>query len=364
MKTESRDIISQVQDYLAQYLVFPDSSFSFVAALWAAMTYVWPEFDALPYMVINAATKQSGKSRFKEVLSFACSNALRATAISTAPATVFGLIEDRKPTLFVDEAESLSKASAGPLRELMNGGYRRGEEIVRKVGKKFVTFHPYCPKCFVLIGDVNDTLRDRSIILTMRRANREPPKWFDWTTAEAEGADLGQRLQSAVSDALLDIRHAKDAGPIRFLMNREAEIWAPLFALCAALCPQRTEELQRAAVDFSAEKTQEARRYTELDGAEDAARDDVYAAKLLQNVVDAFNGDDKVFTADLLERLYANPIAPWRKYRGTGLTPNMLSDMLSRFGVKPTLIRIGGRKGKVARGYTKDSVTAGLVHVQ
>lgn len=362
--TTHRDIIRDVQDYLEQYVVFPDATYSFVAALWTCMTYVWPEFDALPYLVITAATKQSGKTRLMEVLSFICSNALRTTAISTAPATVFGIIEDRKPALFIDEAESFAKAKAGPIRELMNGGYRRGQEIIRKVGKKFVTFHPYCPKCFVLIGDVNDTLRDRSIIVTMRRASREPPKWFDWTTAEGEGAVLGAALKERLTDAMHDIRTAKDAGPQRFLMNREAEIWGPLFAVCAAVAPQRIEELQRAAVDLSAEKTQDARRYTELEGAEDAARDDTYAAKLLQNVVEAFNGDDKVFTADLLERLYANPIAPWRKYRGTGLTPNMLSDMLSRFGVKPTLIRIGGRKGKVARGYTKESVTAALTHIQ
>src|SRR5207247_3545549 len=54
-------------------------------------------------------------------------------------------------------------------RSVLNGGYRKGATVTRRG----LTYAVYSPKVFILIGDVFDTLRDRSIVIEMWRGRSE-----------------------------------------------------------------------------------------------------------------------------------------------------------------------------------------------
>jgi hypothetical protein len=353
---ELSQLLTDVESYLLRYVTFTTPDYAFAGALWAAATYLWPHFDAFPYLHITAATKRAGKSRLMELLSFVSSNP--RTIAGMTPATVFRLIRDENPTLFMDEAESLSSEAAGMMRSILNVGYRKGA-VIPRMGKTGVEEWPaYCPKSFISIGDVADTLRDRSIVVIMQRG--EAPSRFLYEPARLDGNDLGARLKTALEanqDAIL--AHYTGDAALDFLPDRDEEIWLPLFAVCAILAPHRVIDLKRVAVDMATEKTVSARRHSGVDvmNSERDAEEEEYARRLVRDLLTVMDGRRHIFSTDALPKLYELPTGPWRKFRGEGLTAIDMSNMLSRFDVKPKNIRAdGGRKAAVRRGYTRESV--------
>jgi hypothetical protein len=356
-------IIDKIEAFFNRFATFTDN-YSFPLALWTICTYLWPDFDAFPYVVITSETKRSGKTRTAELLSFVSSNPRMFGAMTAA--SMFRIIREVKPTIFFDEAEVLSGESAGVMRSVLNMGYRKGQKVPRTEGKQVVEFDVYCPKVFILIGDVMDTLKDRSIIVRMRRA--EAKERFVYENVKNEGAALRDEISEMLERRKSEIVEAFYASKgIKFLTDRDEEIWTPIFVLASVICPERMEELSRIAVDMAMEKTQEKRRYTSLADAEDSAQDEEYAIRLLADLHSAIGKDDAVSSKDAVERLRAMVTGPWRKFRGDGITMHNIADMLSRFGVRPQPVRIGkGRKGSnanVTKGYKRQMVADALKRV-
>lgn len=352
-------IIDELQKYIKRFSTFPALDYSLPLALWAIGTQVYPDFDSYPYLVITSATKRSGKTRLAEILSFISANPVNSGAMT--PASMFKTMADEKPTIFIDEAESLSSEAASNMRVVLNMGYRKGQTVRRVVGQEVREYQVYCPKCFILIGDVYDTLKDRSIIVRMRRG--EASERFVYEPVKAEGAVLRDKIAMWIEEnhsALID-SFTRFAG-IDFLTDRDEEIWSPLFVLCQMIAPERLNDLKRLAVDMATEKTMESRRYSELENAEEKAADDEYASRLLLDVAALIDGKKSMPTADILSQLREIPTAPWRVYKGEGITMHSLSNMLSRFGVAPCNIQVGkGReKRKIVKGYRALDVKAGI----
>lgn len=356
----STTLLADVEGYLSRYVTFTDPAHAFAASLWAASTYLYPSFDAFPYLVITSDTKRSGKSRFSEVLQNVSFNPRSFTGMTVA--ALYQSMNQGDLTMFIDEAETLSSEAASTMRAILNSGYRKGTTIPRgSLGGEITEYSVYCPKVFVLIGDVYDTLRDRSIVIRMQRGT--PPHRFSFETARVDGKVLSGRLRNIVADSRkTEILDAYASGPdLDFLDDRDEEIWRPLFALCTVLAPGRIAELQRAAVDMATEKTLGVRKYTTLGGAEKSTQADDYAKRLVRDLLTVMGDNGSIWTQDALDGLRELPTGPWRKFQGTGLTPHSMSNLLSTFGIKPKLIRVGGRKtGRVARGYERDVIEAAV----
>lgn len=342
-------IVTDMQKYITKYVAFSDSQYALPLALWSIATYMWESFDAMAYLVITSDTKRSGKTRLAECLSFASCNSRNIAGMT--PATIFRAIRDDKPTFFMDEAESLSSESATVMRSVLNVGYRKGQTIPR-MGKAGIEDWPvYCPKVFILIGDVYDTLRDRSINIRMKRSN--VTERFLHEIAKGEGAALGARMQEAIKDVGGAVAEQyMSINSLGFLQDREEEIWLSLFSIAAVFCPDRMDELTRAAVDMSTEKTGEARIHSELSmkEAEREAADSEYAERLLLDMLVVAGTKKHVFSADMLPALHDLSTGPWRKFRGAGLTAMDMSFLLKRFDVAPKVIR-DRKAGKLLRGY-------------
>lgn len=351
--------VNRIEHFIDKYVSLADTAYTLPLALWTMGTHIYQDFDAFPYLVITSLTKRSGKTRCSEIVSMLASAPRNSSAL-TGP-SLFRLIEQEHPTLVFDEAETLSSEAASIQRSVLNVGYRKGQTIPR-VGKngEIENFDTYCPKIFVLIGDVYDTLKDRSIILPMRRG--EPKARFLFSVAQDESAPIRSEIATLITerkDTIIDRYHAHRG--LEFLTDRDEEIWMPLFVLAQVFCPSRIAELRRASVDMSTEKTAESKRYIKLKDHEGKAVEEEYAQRLLMDLYGLFiDGSKVISTANALEALRAIAVAPWRKFRGSGLDAHDLRNMLQRFDVHPTYIRppkvAKGKYNKVARGYKYQDV--------
>lgn len=384
-----KNLISRIEDYITQYVTLMEPKASLPIALWIVATHCYLAFDAFPYLVITSPTKQSGKTRLMEIVGFSAANPETLPAASASQ--IYHAVNDKFPTLLIDEAESLASEAASDQRVILNVGYRRGSKKKLVLGGELVEFDTYCPKVFVLIGDVYDTLRDRSINLIMQRA--EPKRRFLYMTAQGEGTGLAEEVKTALgkfetaegprfhdTDLMRAINNGyADFKGLPFLRDRDEEIWTPLFVICEAMCPERLADLTAVAVDMSAAKTGEARKYYSSKVDETKMEDDHYAKQLLADMVIIMEEEKKrpaqkqanghvliaISGDDAIARLKAIPASPWRTYKGIGLTRHAMAALLGRFGIQTKTIRYAktvkaatkGAGGEAFRGFDYDSIT-------
>lgn len=357
-------LIRQLESYIRSYVTLGETGYALVIALWVVATYIWTAFDAFPYLVVTSATKRSGKTRLLELISFVASNPRLVANIS--PAALYRTIDSEKPTLLVDEAEMFSSAKS-EYRSLLNTGYRRGQTVKRRDGD----FETYCPKAFALIGDVHDTLRDRSIVIEMRRG--EAARRFVYAAAQEEGAALRETINAAVSSRAEEITEAlRSFEGLRWLVNdRDEEIWTPLFVLCRLLCPDRLPELGRAAADISAAKTAKPKKLSELGEEEERVQEEEYSVRLLRDMLHVIDDQKQITTQEAITKLRQIQTSPWRRFRGDGLKDGIegamvVAGLLSRFGVKPSTIRIAAKDvgtGSTAKGYKRHALLNALAGI-
>lgn len=360
--TPNHGIVTEVQHYLEQYVTFPSSDYAFAAALWAVGTFFWQKLDVFPYMVITSDTKRSGKTRTAELLSFVVNNPRSMSGMT--PATIYRIIGSQHPTMFVDEAETLASEAASLMRIVLNVGYRRGQTIPRTRQEEVIDYEAYCPKCFILIGDVYDTLRDRCLTIRLQRG--ASPSRFLFDIAKAEGQALRSKLELLSTEKIDQVVSAYHAhARLDYLGDRDEEIWLPLMAICFVLEPGRLADLPRVSVDLSMDKMAPARLMVDLKGAEEKADEIEYAERLLRDMVTIIGKEKGIFTRDALPKLYELPTAPWRKFRGEGLTALDIGLLLGRFkGLSRRSIRVGtkyrGKGQPVGKGYLKADLEKAL----
>jgi hypothetical protein len=216
------------------------------------------------------------------------------------------------------------------LRAILNAGNRQGSPVprVKLDGKRREVdwFDVFGPKAIAGIGNLPDTVTDRSIPVRLkRRAPGEVVAKFRRRTADAEAApfrdgppELGPlAVDPSVPDELND---------------RAADSWEPLLAIADAAGGSWPTMARLAAVALSSE-------------------DDAPASvgmRLLAEIREVFDGRDHLSTADLLAGLHDLDDAPWGDWYGKPLTARGLAKLLGPYRVLPVLRRVGSER---LRGY-------------
>jgi hypothetical protein len=338
-------LVRDVEGFLRRFMALPAHT-ALTLAVWALATFTFESFDAFPYLAITSPTKQCGKTRLLECLELLTHEARRAA--NPSEAALFRMIEKFKPTLLLDEAETLNGKGerAEYLRALLNAGNRRNASVPRCVGQgtnqDVQEFSIYCPKIVAGIGRFPETVTDRAICVAMqRRKNSEVVSRFLYRTAEPEGQVLRERAERFVCHRRPEIEAAYEATDLAFLPDRDAEAWQSLFALLAIADNRRLAELRKCAENLTQSKSSN-------------AEDDSLAQRLLTDIRAVWPETDRhALTADLLERLKAIEESPWAAE--VELNPRKLARMVRGFGISPATVRADGRNGK---GYSREEAEA------
>ena len=329
-------LLSDMTAAIRKYAVMERGSAEIVA-LSILHAHALDAFQITPRLAITSPEKRCGKTTALDVVQFLAPRPLSTS--NTTAAAIFRTIETVRPTLLIDEADTFLTNNED-IKGVLNSGHRRSlAYVLRLVGDNHEPrqFSTWAPVAIALIGELPDTLQDRSIPIRMRR--RLPTEII--TQFRADRTDdlkiIAQKAARRANDNLEALRAMDPVMPTA-ITNRDADNWRPLFAVADAA---GGEWLARARAIAE----------TMTDKAE--GDDQSLKTMLLEDIRSVFaaKGVGRAPSADLVEALLAMKDRPWPELGKAAkpITQNKLAKLLKDFGIRPDDVWTGG---KPLKGYT------------
>jgi hypothetical protein len=255
----SGHLLDETGAFARGYVVMTDRQRDAVA-LFTAATHVPEAFDVATYLDVTSPLKRCGKSRLLEVLELLVRSPLSASSISTA--ALYRALEERKPTLLLDEVDAIftAKSEKDDLRGVINAGWRRSAVALRMGGPRMTKvedFSPFGFKVLAGIGELPDTIRDRCIRIRLERRTRdERIERFRRRDAEARGYELRNRLADWLEPRVDHVRSLRPDLPDE-LDDRAQDVWEPLLAIADLADGEWPERARAAALALSSGEERE-----------------------------------------------------------------------------------------------------------
>jgi Protein of unknown function (DUF3631) len=278
------------------------------AALWAAMSHVFLLLECMPKLALQSPTKQCGKTTFLDCLS---NVVRRPELVSGVTESAFIRVSDAwQPTWLMDEADRyLDPKTAGEgLTAAMNASsYRRAARKKISVpsdsgGWDIQDFEFWCPMILAGIKALVDTVQDRSIVLVMQRAKPGELKHRLVNGTSPTFEEIGRKLVRWAKDLpALDL----DPKVPKWLHNREADLWRPLFAIATLAGGDWPARVEKAAKEIHGQR----------------AEDEVRLALLLTAIREVFGTEERVYTENLISALILRgetESEPWATIKRNG----------------------------------------------
>jgi hypothetical protein len=251
--TPAPTVLDRIRDLITEYVILPDESYADLLALYVLHTHTFimeesaDEDDTrgrvlsrkspstTPYFYITSQGPGSGKTRLMEVLVEVCKGG-RMFSGGTGPA-FFRLIEARRPTLFIDEVDTIYSGSKDEdLRQVLNGGYKRNGSIPRVDNSSddgIRDYGTFCPKILGGIdnGHVPTTVLDRAIKITMVKSAGIVAPFFS-EDIEDIAADLMDDIGTWIAANIGDLHSRENRpAPIDGITDRQNDIVRPLVTI-------------------------------------------------------------------------------------------------------------------------------------
>lgn len=332
-------VLTKVLAFIRRFVSLSESQ-ARVVSLWIAHTYTFQAVDATPYLAITSAEKQCGKSRLLEVLQVLVVNPWMTGRVTAA--ILIRKVDAEQPTLLLDESDAAfagEKEYAETLRGILNSGHRSSGKAsccIKGADISYKDFRTFCPKAIAGIGNLPDTVADRSVPIRLKRAAPgEVVERFRLRDVQAEATALRNEIEAwclMIAESLTEARpELPDA-----LTDRQQDGAEPLLAIADAAGGAWPKWARAALVELCSEAQRS---------------DDSIGKQLLADICQIFKskGLDRLSSADLAAALADIETSPWCEWsHGKPLTPGKLARLLKPFEVSPEGIRVGD---KTPRGY-------------
>ena len=248
-------ILDLVSHFIRRYVHLSDPQ-ARIVAVWAAHTYAVGAATTTPYLNINSAVKQSGKTRLLEVFELLVNKPWLTGRVTAA--CLVRKVDQVRPTLLLDESDAAfsgEKEYAEALRGILNTGFDVGGVASCCIGNganiSYKDFRTYSAKAIAGIGQLPDTVADRSIPIRLQRKKPgEVVARFRRRHAKAEAADIKTKLCDWISTISVD--KLKDAEPTlpEELTDRQQDGIEPLLAIADEAGGEWPCALRTAAVEI------------------------------------------------------------------------------------------------------------------
>lgn len=331
------ETLNEISIFLKDHCILPGYAYTIIP-LWVAFTYCIDSFHVAPILAISSPEKRCGKTTLITILQYMVLDPLSASNIT--PAATYRIIEQRCPTLIIDEGDTFLKENE-EMRGVLNSGHTRDMAVViRCVGKNHepTAFKTFCPKIVSLIGRLPDTLEDRSIVIHLKRKkpqetikghfySSDPEQQAKLTILRSKLVRFADDNQQLLAEKL---RHSKYLyGELQIVSDRMVDNVTPLLLLAQNAGDVWLSKLKSAILTISSSDEQV----------------ESIGIKLLRDIQGIFRelGVNRIHTKTLIEQLCKDEESEWRTYKNyTPISPNQLAKRLREFGISSKTISIDG----------------------
>jgi hypothetical protein len=348
---DGAELLNALARWIRRYVVLEEAAVD-ALALWVLHTHGFELRDVTVYIGVESPQKRCGKTTLLTVLSEVVNRPIVAANISS-PA-FFRVIEEMRPTLMIDEADTALHRN-DQLRGILNSGYKRKTAYVvrvametakreRKIGERkgpearargsrLVRYSSWCPKAIATIKHLPETLQDRCIVIEMHRKKMGE---VCERLKEMSGWELRRKCARFVRDYGETIGSAEPRIPVE-LHDRAGEIWEPLLALADLAQGGWPERARKAAMSLT------------RSGQEEGA----IGALLFDIMILFTTGDrERLFSRTLAGELNGWGERPWVELKkGKEVTELWLARQLRPYGLRPKTMWIGE---ELAKGYLRE----------
>ena len=324
----SNDISStleRIADVFKEHVKFQSDTDADVLAVWTAMTYVMDHLEIAPMLYINSPVAQCGKSTVLKLLSAFCNNSRMVSKIS--PAAIYRIIERDQPTLLFDEADRILRGNT-ELNGIINAGHARFEAKVI-INQKLpngnwepIEFPVWCAKAIAGIGEQDDTLTSRSIVIALRRKLiTEVVKPVRFTMTQQHDATRLQLVSWAKEFASISEEEMEPY--LHASTDRGTDNWLALGIIARRV----SNDWERRIQDGLTAIEQRTESYSQSIGIQ-----------LLNDVRSVVSADTKPewTSTDLYNEVVYNDENDWTRFdHGREITKKKFTQLLSEFGITP-----------------------------
>ncbi|HEX3626634.1 MAG TPA: DUF3631 domain-containing protein [Verrucomicrobiae bacterium] len=339
------DLLTEIEGVIKKHVVLGDHAAS-ALAVWVLHTYVYESRDTVAYVAIESPEKRCGKTTLLSVLAAMVYKPLIASNITVS--ALFRAIDILRPTLFIDEADTFL-AGNGTIRGIINSGNTWRTAYVLRMAKSrknrapgdtsaapaensdsaLKRYNCWCPKVIAMIGQVPDTIADRSIVVMMTRKlvteTRAP-------LAELNTADIRAKCARFALDATQWVTQCEKIRG-EGLNDRAADTFDPLYVIARLAGREWEQKLQTAAFALSSHSHAQSPR-----------------CELLMDILSIFilTGQERFFSSQIAATLRDGAGFKSFALKYSAITEFQICKMLRPYGIRPRTIRMGG---EVNKGY-------------
>ena len=328
-------LADEIRTTFNRYCALPEGG-DIALTLWAIASYCINAFRIFPKTCLSSPEKRCGKTTTLEVMGALACRSLVASNLS--PSVLFRSIDAWQPSLLIDEGDTFLNSS-DELRGVINSGHTRSAAFVLRTEenngtREPVKFSTWAPMMIAMIKTPPDTIRDRSIMIQLRRKlPGEQVARLPFDLAD-DCQQIRQKCKRWADDNIDRLRRHKPDVPL-LVNDRAMDNWLPLLSI-AELISGEWPMLARNAM-------------MRMEQVEDDS--DSIGPMLLNDIQEAFNQKhtDRLFSDELVQLLIDMEERPWCEWRhGKPITKNSLARLLSPFQIKSRDLRLGSQ---VKKGY-------------
>src|SRR5262249_32549945 len=331
---DTHALLLELMAQLRRYVVVQDDV-AIAITLWLLFSWVHEVAVHSPLLIATSAETDSGKSTLLGVLSFLVPRAY--SVVELTGANIYRIVDLKKPTLLIDEADQLFRRKAA-LAEIVNAGWTRGSaRIPRMVHGIIREFDAFCPKVIGMLGlNLPGTMASRAIVCTLW------PKLPSEQVADFRHVDdndfttLRRKLMRWAADNAVLVKDANPVVPPGF-SNRVTANWRLLLAIAHVAGGLWPEWARAAPAKLSHNRHKPSERLIVL-------------AALLR----LFAAREQIPSAGLVAQLTAEPDGEWAEFRGRGpLSQRQVAALLAGFEIFPVVLHPTKRASLSRRGYRR-----------
>jgi Protein of unknown function (DUF3631) len=335
-------LLKSLADAYEDYVILPPHGAT-AMALWNLHAWALEAAYVSPILMFVSPEPRCGKSTALSLIYRTGPRTAMASNISTA--AVYRYIERMRPTLLLDEAETFVSESE-ELRGVLNSGHTRDTAHVIRVVENGGDYQPkefstWAPKALASIGRLAATLRDRAIILPMKR--RKPDEKVTKLRVGDAPQFLTLRRQAKrwAEDNVETLKQKRPALPDA-LNDRAQDNWEPLLAIAEVASGGWPALARNAALALTQDLDERSIRVLlladiqKLFGQDKTER--MSSAALAARLGELAGGDDEA--------------GPWLTYGKAAkpISQRQIAKLLSEFYIYPRDIRLPNEKN-VLKGY-------------